>query len=266
MGAAPVRSGIRHRPLLLAAALSFSMLTFSVSASATAAAAQVDRLWTQPDGLRVDSSFYVIQTWWEGMGRAAQRDLSQRALAELQQANTDLLNAYSLLVEERNDPGPHPVAVIDPLLSGLYSIVTGEHPKAPLGSLFHWVNQQLLKLEGRGSSEAIVDHLLRDYRQLVASADRDFESSGAADVDGLWAANADRGKAVLARIKGLGIKSDGLSAALTNSEQVRAEILKKRVDRAVAGGSFGQGQVDQKGQGQRGQDQKGRAGGAGPIH
>jgi hypothetical protein len=235
MGAAPVRSTRSHRLLVTVALLCCSFLTLSVGAHAAETAVPVDTLWTQRDGLRVDSSFYVIETWWGGIGRSAQRDLRQRSLDELRQANNDLLNAYSFLVEKRNDPGSHPVPVIDPILSTVWSAVSGQNAKAPLGSLFGWMNQQLLQLEGRGSTEAIIDQLLRDYRSMQTAAYTHFETSGAVDANGLWAANAERGKAVITRIRGLGIRSDSLNAGLSASEQVRTALLKKHLEKPLAG-------------------------------
>jgi len=85
--------------------------------------------------------------------RAGQHDRTQRGLQELAQANTDLLNAYALLQEERNDPGPHPVAGVDPLLSGAYGFITGVHVKAPVGSVLSWMNQSVVQLEGRSTTD-----------------------------------------------------------------------------------------------------------------
>src|SRR5689334_20870253 len=141
-----------------------------------AASSEVDALWNQPDGVSVDSAYYVVQSWWDGLTRGTQSDPTQRGLDELAQANTDLLNAYTLLQRQRTDPGPQPVAIIDPLLSSVYNAVTGSNVKAPVGSLFNWANQGLLKLEGRGSVNDIVRSLMQDYRAKQAAAMRDLPS------------------------------------------------------------------------------------------
>ena len=43
-------------------------------------------LWNQPEGVSVDSAFYVVQTWWDGLTRATQSDPARRGLDELAQA------------------------------------------------------------------------------------------------------------------------------------------------------------------------------------
>lgn len=191
-----------HRSVLTAvcgASLVFSLmpLTAAAAGDGTSLTAQADELWNQPQGVRPDSAFYPIQAWWDGLTRATARDRKQRGLQELSQANGDLLNAYSMLQEQRSDPGPHPVAVIDPLLSGAYGLVTGVHVKAPIGSLFGWVNDSLVHLEGRGSADAIIKSLLLDYQAQRAAAGRDLAP---APGDAVWTANASRETAMLARI------------------------------------------------------------------
>jgi hypothetical protein len=201
------------------AALSLVPLT-AQAASAT----DVDALWNQPQGVGVDSAFYVIQEWWDGLTRSTS-DPTQRGLAELAQANTDLLNSYTLLQQQRSGAGPQPVAVIDPFLTSVYNFITGSNAKAPVGSLLNWANQSLLNLEGRGSTTGIVQSLLKDYRSQQAAAERDL--AGHSDLVGLWAANADRDSAFLVKIKGVAIASDGLAAALNDAGQSTMAIAAK---------------------------------------
>ena len=210
------RSRLIQRCLLaavVAAALALGPL------SASAASPDVDALWNQPQGVSVDSAFYVVQEWWDGVTRGAQSDPTQRGLAELAQANADLLNAYTLLQQKRSGAGPQPVAVIDPFLAGTYNFITGSHAKAPIGSVFNWANQSLLGLEGRGSTTDIVQSLLRDYRSRQAAAQRDLQLAGRNDLVALWATNADREGAFLVKIKGVAIAADGLAGLLNDAAQ-----------------------------------------------
>lgn len=184
-----------------------------------AGAADVDALWNQPQGVSVDSAFYVVQEWWDGVTRGTQSDPTQRGLAELAQANADLLNAYTLLQQKRSGAGPQPVAVIDPFLAGTYNFITGSHAKAPIGSVLNWANQSLLSLEGRGSTTDIVQSLLKDYGSRHAAAQRDLHVAGRSDLVALWATNADREGAFLVKIKGVAIASDGLAALLNEAAQ-----------------------------------------------
>ena len=186
----------------------------AADSTATVAGAQVDALWNAPQGTRVDSAFYVLQAWWDGLTRAGQRDPGQRGLSELSQANQDLLNAYTLLEEQRNDPGPHPVAVVDPLLSGAYSVITGVHVKAPIGSVFAWLNQSALQLEGRGTRETIIQSLLRDYTSEESRARRDLGSTADGGDDGLLLANKARQTAMLTKIAEVATPADGITALL----------------------------------------------------
>lgn len=201
------------------AALSLVPLT-AQAASAT----DVDALWNQPQGVGVDSAFYVVQEWWDGLTRSTS-DPTQRGFAELAQANTDLLNTYTLLQQQRSGAGPQPVAVIDPFLAGIYNFITGSNAKAPVGSLLSWANQSLLNLEGRGSRMDIAQSLLRDYRVQQAAAERDL--AGHTDLVALWAANADRDGAFLIKIKGVAIASDGLAASLNDAGQSTIAIAAK---------------------------------------
>jgi len=214
------------------AALSLVPLT-AQAASAT----DVDALWNQPQGVSVDSAFYVVQAWWDGVMRTTS-DPNQRGLAELAQANGDLLNAYTLLQQKRSGDGPQPVAVIDPFLSGIYNFITGAHAKAPVGSLVNWANQSLLNLEGRGSTTDIVQSLLKDYGSQVAAAERDL--AGRSDLVALWSANADRDGAFLSKIKGVAIASDGLAASLNDAGHSTIAIAAKKRAESQSKGSTGQ--------------------------
>jgi hypothetical protein len=202
------------------AALSLVPLT-AQAASAT----DVDTLWNQPQGVGVDSAFYVVQEWWDGLTRMSS-DPTQRGLAELAQANADLLNTYTLLQLQRSGAGPQPVAVIDPFLSSIYNFITGSNAKAPVGSLLNWANQSLLSLEGRGSTSDVMKSLLKDYKSQQAAAERDL--AGQSDLGALWAANADRDSAFLVKIKGLAIASDGLAGSLNDAGQSTIAIAAKK--------------------------------------
>ncbi|TMG00124.1 MAG: hypothetical protein E6I10_00745 [Chloroflexi bacterium] len=202
------------------AALSLAPLT-----AHAAGAADVDALWNQPQGVGVDSAFYVVQAWWDGVTRATS-DPAQRGLAELAQANADLLNSYTVLQQKRSGAGPQPVAVIDPFLSGIYNFITGSNAKAPVGSLLSWANQSLLNLEGRGSTTDIVQSLLKDFRSQQAAAVSDL--AGGSDLSALWAENADRDSAFLVKIKGVTIASDGLAGSLNDAGQSTVAIAAKQ--------------------------------------
>jgi hypothetical protein len=232
----PVSGVIQRRLLAAGIAAALALAPLSVAA---ASSSEVDALWNQPDGVSVDSAYYVIQTWWDGLTRATQTDPTQRSLEALTQANTDLLNAYTLLQRQRTDPGPQPVAIIDPLLSSVYNAVTGSNVKAPIGSIFNWANQSLLKLEGRGSTNEIVRSLLQDYAAKQAAAMRDLPS-GHADTDALLAANAQRETAFLVTIRSVATPADGLAgllAAADQSTQAKDNIR----DKSKANGGKGQG-------------------------
>ena len=213
----------------MVAALSLAPLT-----AQAAGAADVDALWNQPQGVGVDSAFYVVQAWWDGLTRATS-DPTQRGLAELAQANADLLNAYTLLQQKRSGAGPQPVAVIDPFLSGVYNFITGSNTKAPVGSLLSWTNQALLNLEGRGSTTDIVQSLLKDYRSQQAAAERDL--AGRADLVALWAANAGRESVFLVKIKGVAVASDGLAGPLNDAGQSTVATVAKKNAQGQAKGT-----------------------------
>jgi len=204
-----------RRSVLIAFSLGGLMLLTPLAAAADATgidpASQADSLWNQPQGTSPDSAFYIIQVWWDGLTRAAARDPKQRGLQELSQANSDLLNAYSLLQEQRTNPGPHPVAVVDPVLSGAYAFVTGVHVKAPIGSVLGWFNDSLVHLEGRGTTENIVRSLLSDYQVQRAAASHDLALPAG---DPVWTANSTRETAMLRKI-----------GALATPTLVMAELL-----------------------------------------
>jgi hypothetical protein len=214
-----------------------AVLSLAPLTAQAAGAADVDALWNQPQGVGVDSAFYVVQAWWDGLTRGTS-DPTQRGLAELAQANADLLNAYTLLQQKRSGEGPQPVAVIDPFLSGIYNFITGANTKAPVGSLMNWANQSLLSLEGRGSTTDIVQSLLKDYRSQVAAAERDL--AGRSDLIALWAANADRDTAFLAKIKGVAIASDGVAASLNDAGHSTIAIAAKKRAEAQPKGTSAQ--------------------------
>ena len=204
-----------RRSLLISFSLAGLMLLTPLSAAADGAgldaASQADSLWNQPQGTRPDSALYVIQAWWDGLTRATASDRKQRGLQELSQANSDLLNAYSLLQEQRTNPGPHPVAVVDPILSGAYGLLTGVHVKAPIGSLLGWVNDSLVHLEGRGTTDTIVHSLLTDYQVQRAAASRDLAPAAG---DTVWTANSSRETAMLQKIGALATPSVGIPSLL----------------------------------------------------
>jgi hypothetical protein len=215
MGKNSARRGLTRAPMLLAAVVLGLILTALPAAAGEASGAvSVDSLWNQPGGLSADSGWYFLQQWWDQAARAATRDQTKRGLAELAQANTDLLNAYSLLAEASTDPGPHPVPLIDPLLSDLYGTVTGVHVKAPVGGLFAGLNQAMLNVEGRGSTADIIQGLLQDFENLQQAADRDLAQSPG--FKSLWAVNSLRQAGVIANLQALaGEVSDAASLRTT---------------------------------------------------
>src|ERR1700737_4778516 len=215
-------SGVTQRRLV-AAGIAGAMALAPLTAHATGSA-DVDALWNQHDGASVDSAFYVVQTWWDGLTRTTQSDPTQRGMDELAQANTDLLNAYTVMQQERTNPGPQPVAIIDPFLSGIYNYITGSNAKAPIGSIFHWANQSLLKLEGRGTTTDIVGSLLADYQARQAAAERDLQLQPGSDAQAIWTANASRETAMLVKIKGLAGPGDGMAALVANANHATTAL------------------------------------------
>jgi hypothetical protein len=218
----PVRRTMQRR--LIAACVGAALSLFPLTAAA-AGGAEVDALWNQPQGVSVDSAFYVVQAWWDGLTRGAQSDPTQRGFAELAQANADLLNAYTLLQQQRSGAGPQPVAIIDPLLSSVYNFITGSNAKAPVGSLFNWANQSLLKLEGRGTTNEIVRALLKDYQSKQAAAEGDLHLTAGSDLNALWTANAARETAFLQKVKGVTTEADGLAGSLKDADQSTTALL-----------------------------------------
>jgi hypothetical protein len=252
----------QRRMIAASIAGALALLPLTVSA---AGGSEVDALWNQHDGVSVDSAYYVVQTWWDGLTRAPQTDPTQRGLDELAQANTDLLNAYTLLQRQRTDPGPQPVAVIDPLLSSVYNVVTGSNVKAPVGSVFNWANQGLLKLEGRGTTNDIVRSLMQDYRAKQAAAMRDLPS-GHADTDALLAANAQRESAFLLKVKSIATPADGLAGLLDAADQSTIAVAAKHAaganDAANAANGNGQDKTKDKPKDSSGKGQGGNPKGA----
>jgi hypothetical protein len=237
----PVSRVTQRRLLAGIVAVALSVVPLTAAAEDAATSPDVDALWNQPQGVRVDSAFYVVQQWWDGLSRVVQNDPTRRGLDELAQANADLLNAYTLLQEQRTDPGPHPVAVIDPLLSGVYNFVTGSRSKAPVGSVLGWANGSLLKLEGRGSTDGIVRDLLTDYQIRQAAAARDLSVKPDAGTSALMSANAARETALLSKIKGLAIPADGLAAALDAADHTTALVAAKHQGNGTGQANAGKG-------------------------
>jgi hypothetical protein len=229
MGKNCARRGLARAPLLLAVVVLGLILTALPAAAGEAmGTVSVDSLWNQPGGVSVDSGWYVLQEWWDQVGRTATRDQTQRGLSELAQANTDLLNAYSLVAQASTDPGPHPVPLIDPLLSGLYATLTGVQVKAPLGSVFAGINQAMLNIEGRGTTADIVEHLLLDFEHRQQAANRDLAESR--NVESLWATNSLRQAGVIANLQALaGDGPDGASlrVAVRDLDHQRQNFLKQ---------------------------------------
>src|SRR5712692_646469 len=232
MGKNSARRGLARAPMLLAAVVLGLILTaLPAAAGGASGTVSADSLWNQPGGLSADSGWYFLQQWWDQAARTAIRDQTQRGLAELAQANTDLLNAYSLLAEASTNPGPHPVPGIDPLLSGLYATVTGVHVKAPVGGFFAGLNQAMLNAEGRGSTADIIESLLQDFEQRQQAANRDLAQSPG--IESLWAANSLRQAGVIANLQALtGDVSDAASlrAAVTDLDHQRQDLLRQHHD------------------------------------
>jgi hypothetical protein len=217
----PLRRAVQRR--LLAGSVMLVMALVPV----TAYAGDVDALWNRPQGASPNNAWYAVQSWWDGWNRVVSDDPGRRGLDELSQANADLLTAYTLLQEQTNNPGPHPVAVIDPLLSSVYNTITGSNVKAPIGGVFHWINQSLLSLEGRGSTNDQVRALLQDYRAKQAVAVRDLNRKGGADIDALVSANTERETAFIAKIKSVTRPDDGLKSLLEDADHSTVALAAK---------------------------------------
>jgi len=218
----PLRRALQ-RPLLAAAS---AIVMTLVPLTAGASANLVEALWNQPDGVSVDSGWYAVQSWWNGMNGTVPDDPTQRGLDELAQANADLQNVYNLLRGQRANPGPQPVAVVDPLVSSIYNAVTGASISAPIGSFFDWVNQGMLKLEGRGSRADIARQLLQDYRTKQAVGLRDLRRTGGTDTEALLTVNTARERALLAKISAVSHELKGMVAEADQSTTAVAARLK----------------------------------------
>jgi hypothetical protein len=223
----PLSRVMQRRLLAAGAAVALILLPLTAGASG---GADADALWNQPQGVGVDSAFYVVQAWWDGLTRTIQRDPTQRGLDELAQANGDLLNAYTLLQQQRLGAGPQPVAIIDPFLAGVYNFITGSNAKAPIGSLGNWANQSLLKLEGRGTQDDIVRALLTDFRAKQAAAEVDLHLTAGSDLNVLWTANAARESAFLQKLKGVTAEADGVAGSVNDADQSTRTLAAKHQD------------------------------------
>jgi hypothetical protein len=217
----PLRRAMRRR---LLAAVVISVTAFAPLTVQASSAPDVNALWNEPDGVRVDSGLYVVQVWLNSFTQQIETDPTQRGLDELSQANQDLLNAHTLLQEQHDSPGPQPVALIDPLISSIYNALTGSNISAPLGSLFDSMNKSLLKFEGRGGTSDIVRGLLQDYRVKQAVALRDLNQKPSADMDGLLRANAQREREWLGRINAVATPGEGLTDLLNKADQSTAAL------------------------------------------
>ncbi len=248
MGHNPAWRGPLRAPLLAIALTAGLLLSSTLPASAGEPDFNADNLWNQPEGISVDSGWYFIQAWWDQAARITQRDSSGRSLAELAQANSDLLNAYSLLAEAQADPGPHPVPLVDPLLSSVYATITGVKVKAPLGGLFGWLNQAMLTVEGRGSTATITDSLLHDFGQRLKAADRGLAQRP--DLDSLWVANSEREHAMLARLQALtaaqGPEATSMTALLTDLDHQRQDLLQHHTGTGKGADLHGHGNGQKK--------------------
>ena len=222
----PLRRAMQ-RPLV-AAAITFVMALVPLTAGASANL--VDALWNQPDGISVDSGWYVLQSWWNGINGTVPDDPALRGLDELAQANADLQNAYNLLHEQRTNPGPQPVAVVDPLVSSVYNAITGSNVSAPIGAFFDWVNRGMLKLEGRGSSTDIARQLLQDYRLKQAVGLRDLRRDAGADTEALLSVNTQRERALLLKISAVSPSGRELKTVITEADQSTSALAARHPD------------------------------------
>jgi hypothetical protein len=175
----------------------------------------LDSLWSERQGLSMDSALYVFQAWLDGSSNQFSSDPTQRGFDELGRANADLLSAYTLL-EHAHQGGAQPVAIIDPLLAGAYDGVTGSDVKAPLGELFASINRGLLTLEGRGSTNDQVSGLLEESRAMQAAAIRDLRTAGTG-YDTLIASNAQREADFLTQVQRVSTPEDGLASLLAGA-------------------------------------------------
>jgi hypothetical protein len=216
----PLRCIMQRR--LTAATIASVMALVPLSAAASTSL-DVDTLWNQPDGISVDSGWYAVQGWLNGLNTSVPDDPTQRGLDELAQANADLQNAYTLLHEQRTNPGPHPVALIDPLVSGVYNAITDSNVSAPIGAFFDWLNRGMLKLEGRGSTADIAGHLLQDYRVQQAVGLRDLRRNAGPDTEAMISLNTQRERALLLKISAVS-PARVLKTAISDADQSTSRL------------------------------------------
>lgn len=233
----PLRRAMRRR---LVAGIAACVTAITPLTARASSAPDVNALWNEPDGVRVDSGLYVVQVWWNSLNQQIPDDASRRGLDELSQANQDLLNAHTLLQEQHDSPGPQPVALVDPLIATVYNALTGSNISAPLGSLFDTMNKSLLKFEGRGGTNDIVRGLLQDYRIKQAVALRDLSLKPSADTDALVSANAQRESSWLGKIKAVATPGEGLTDLITKADKSTTALAgpgKSGADHGKAGAS-----------------------------
>jgi hypothetical protein len=247
------------QPHLVAAATASVMAVVPLSAAASTSL-DVDTLWNQPDGVSVDSGWYSVQSWWSQLNATVPDDPTQRGLDELAQANADLQNAYNLLQQQRTNPGPHPVPIIDPVISGAYNAITGSNISAPVGSFADWVNQRMLELEGRGSSADIARQLLLDYRVQQAVGLRDVRRNGSAEMEAMTALNTQRDQAFLLKLSAVSPPARELKIVISEANTSTTALAKH------AGGESAQGKgtdgkaSDGGGKGKKGGDHSSKRG------
>ncbi len=217
-----------------------TMLAIAPMTAHAAGTPTLDSLWNQPQGVSMDSAFYVFQAWWDGYRNTVSNDPTQRGFDELTRANADLLNAYTLL-QHAHAGGAQPVAIVDPLLASAYDAVTGSNLKAPVGEVFASINRGLLSAEGRQSSSDQVSALLQDYRALQAAGIRDLQSSGTTAYVGLIASNAQREADFLTQVQGVSTPDDGLTSLLADAVLQTTTVAHRQSLTALARGSHGQG-------------------------
>ena len=240
----PLRPAVQR--CLLAGLAGFALTLLPLAAAADGL--DVDALWNQPQGARPDSALYPLQSWWDDLNKTVSDDPTQRGLCELAQANADLLTAYTMLQEQHSNPGPHPVAVVDPLLSTIYNTITGANVKAPVGAVFNWINASLVGLQGRGSTNDMIRRLLQEYRVKQAVAVRDLANQGGTDIDALVSANTQRETAFLSRIKSVSRPDDGLRTLLDDAAHSTVALA----NRHHAGQAKAAGHDKDKGAGSKG--------------
>lgn len=241
-----IRRATRRLPASIISALLVALSAAPLSAAA-AGAPSVDSLWNRPQGLQMDSAFYAIQSWWDRYNRQVSDDPSQRGIDELSQANSDLLNAYVLLQHEHQSA--QPVAIIDPLLAGIYDAITGSTVKAPLGALFGGINQGLLNMEGRASSSETVKALLQDYRAKQAVAVRDLHARAGSAYDSLLASNGQREADFLAQVQEVSAPADEVQSLLADAGRQTSALVKQHGGNGLTADTHGTGHVNGSGNG-----------------